>query len=87
MYVRSFAELERDKKVTAAQIRETLEDYAATRSGINSRVVISLLKKVHLSSADRDALVESAKKGMEQQKGHPGDRLEYEKVFHHLEWY
>lgn len=65
--MRTFAELEQDDKVTAAEVGEVLEHYAASGAAISAPVVIGLIGRTNPSTSEREQMKASAQKGKDDQ--------------------
>jgi hypothetical protein len=84
--MRTFADLQQDEKVSAAEVAEVLKDYAMSGAGISAAVVISLVNRTRPSDTERKQMKASAQKGKEDQarRGHTRDAAEYGKVVQRL---
>lgn len=65
--MRSFAELEQDDKVTAVEVGEVLEGYAASGAVISASVVIDLIGRTNPDDTQREQMKASAQKGKDDQ--------------------
>ncbi len=83
---RTFAELERDDTVTAAEVCEVLEDYATSGAAINNRVVIDLIRRTNPNETERARMKVSAENGRDSQvrRGFSRAATDYEYVIRHL---
>ncbi|MDP1689642.1 MAG: hypothetical protein Q8L52_00310 [bacterium] len=83
---RTFAQLEQDGCVSAAEVGEVLDDYVRTGAAISGRVVIKLIDQARPCIADRQLMKTIALKGAVNQtrRGCTNDATAYLQVAAHL---
>ena len=82
MTVKTFSELESAQDVDAADLRDTLRDYASSGAAISAPVVLGLLARAGLDAEDIAHLAESGQIGRASQarRGHGADAAAYDEV-------
>jgi hypothetical protein len=84
--MRTFAELEQDENVMAAEVSEVLEDYVTSGAAINPSVVIGLINRTKPNTNLRTQMKVSAQKGKDDQirRRFVRDAAVYEQVIRRL---
>lgn len=83
----TFRELQDRETVSVTDVKETLREYATSGAAILGRVVNALIDRVDLTDNDVMDLMDSAKKGSENQarRRFPKDAAEFDAVTRHLQ--
>ena len=83
---RSFAELEKDSRVSAAEVGKVLREYVKVGAAINAVVVLKLIDQAFPGVADRELMKATALVGAVDQTrhGHTNDATAYLQVAAYL---
>lgn len=83
----TFAELEKKQRVSAAELINTLKDYAEGGWAISDRVVLSLIRRTKLTGGERAAIKNLLQKGVDLQFAHQDTRsaTEYQNVLDQMD--
>ncbi len=85
--MRTFAELEKDKDVTAEEVAEVLEGYSSSSAAVSYQVVIGLIDRTKPDQAQRERIRASAQKGgtTQARRGFHRDAVTYDSIARYVD--